>query len=359
MAWNEPGKNGQNDPWNRKRPSGKSPLEDLLNKLKNGGNKFGQGPGGILTGILVLLVVGLLFSSYTIIGARQAGVVLRFGQYSGTLAPGFHLKLPQPIETVTKVEATRVRSVNDEVSMLTRDENIISVDFTVQYQVDDPRKYLFDLNDPDGTVQAAAEAAVRGVIGGSDMDQVLSAAGADLVSKAQVTLQATLDRYNSGLRVNEISFQNVSPPKEVKDAFDDVNKAREDKQSIENGALAYANKVIPVARGAAAVIAQQAEGYKAERIARAQGDATLFDQLLTQYKLAPEVTRRRLWLETMEQVMADNPKVIDGSGGRNIINLPFGSTARAPISGSDAGTVGAVVPSGSDSGSTDSKGAQP
>jgi membrane protease subunit HflK len=248
-----------------------------------------------------------------------------------------------------------VRSVNDKVSMLTRDENIITVDFTVQYQVDDARKYLFSLNDPDGTIQAAAEAAVRGVIGGSDMDQILSAAGANLVSQAQDTLQKTLDSYRSGLRVNEVSFQNVSPPKEVKDAFDDVNKAREDKQSIENTALAYANQVVPVARGEAAAIAQQAEGYKAERIARAQGDTARFNLLLKEYKAAPEVTRKRLWLETMEQVMADNPKVIDGSGGRNIINLPAGRLESSSNAGNASGTVTAVAPVGDAS----DKGSQP
>ncbi|CAM0998872.1 FtsH protease activity modulator HflK [Rhodanobacter sp. Root179] len=356
MAWNEPGNNGQKDPWNRNRQGGKSPVDDLLNKARNRVGKMGQGPGSILTGIVVLLVVGLLFSSYTIIGARQQGVVLRFGQYSRTLAPGFHLKLPQPIESVNKVEATRIRSVTDKVAMLTRDENIITIDFTVQYQVDDSRKYLFSLNDPDGTISAAAEAAVRSVIGGSDMDQILSAAGASLVTQAQQALQKTLDGYDSGLRVTEVSFQNVAPPNEVKDAFDDVNNAREDKQSIENGALAYASKVVPVARGDAARIAAEAAGYKAERIARAQGDAARFDLLLKEYKAAPEVTRKRLWLETMEQVMAKNPKVIDGSGGRNIINLPTlqgGATTTSP----ESAVVGTVVaPASSDAAS---KGAQP
>jgi membrane protease subunit HflK len=355
VAWNEPG-NGQRDPWGKNRQSGnKSPLDNLLKTFKSSLGKLGQGPGSILTGVVVLLVVALLLSSYTIIDARQVGVVLRFGQYSRTLTPGFHLKLPQPIEAVTKVEATRVRSVNDSVSMLTRDENIITVDFTVQYQVDDARKYLFSLNDSDGSIQAAAEAAVRGVIGGSDMDQILSAAGANLVSESQQTLQKTLDSYDSGLRVIEVSFQNVSPPKEVKDAFDDVNKAREDKQSTENNAQAEANRVIPVARGAAAVIAQQADGYKAERIANAQGDADRFNQLLKEYRLAPEVTRRRLYLETMEKVMADNAKVIDTTGGRNIINLPFGRDSNS----SDPGTVTAVAPAIGDGSAADKSGSQP
>ncbi len=362
MAWNEPGNSGQRDPWNRKRQTGKSPLEDLFNNLKSRMGKLGQGPGSVLTAILVLVVVGLLFSSYTIVGAREAGVVLRFGQYSRTLAPGFHMKLPQPIESVNKVEATRIRSVTDKVAMLTKDENIITIDFTVQYQVDDARKYLFSLNDPDGTIGAAAEAAVRSVIGGSDMDQILSAAGASLVSQAQVALQKTLDGYDSGLRVTEVSFQNVAPPNEVKDAFDDVNNAREDKQSIENGALAYSSKVVPVARGDAARISAEASGYKAERIARAQGDAARFDLLLTQYKAAPEVTRKRLWLETMEQVLADNPKVIDGSDGRNIINLPvLQGAAATPETGSATGsaTVGAIVPATAPSSSSADKGTQP
>ena len=357
MAWNEPG-NGQKDPWGKNRQTGgKSPLDTALRQLKTLFGKPGNFPGSIVTGVLVLLLVALLLSSYTIIDARQVGVVLRFGQYSRTLGPGFHLKLPQPIESISKVEATRVRSVNDKVTMLTRDENIIVVDFTVQYQVDDARKYLFSLNDPDGTIQAAAEAAVRGVIGGRDMDQILSAAGANLVSQAQVTLQKTLDGYDSGLRVNEVSFQNVSPPEKVKDAFDDVNKAREDKQSTENAAMANANKVIPVARGEAARIAQEADGYKAERIANAMGDTTQFNQLLKEYHAAPEVTRKRLWLETMEQVLADNPKVIDGSGGRNIINLPFGRTDALPANTSNMGTVNAVIPT--DGSSTDDKARQP
>ena len=321
MAWNEPG-GGQRDPWNTKRPSGNKPgLEDALKRLRARLGKHG-GPGGIVTIVLALVLAWLLLSSYTIVDARQAGVVLRFGQYARTLPPGFHFKLPQPLETVTKVETTRVRSLQDSVRMLTRDENIITIDFTVQYQVSDARAYLFTVDDVEETIAAASEAAVRSVIGRSDMDTILSGEGAVLVDEAGQALQRTLDGYHCGLQVTAVSFQNVAPPAEVKDAFDDVNKAREDKQSIENGALAYANKVVPVARGDAARIAAEAAGYKAARIAHAQGDAQQFQLLLAQYKAAPEVTRKRLWLETMEQVMAGNQKVIDGSNGRTIINLP-------------------------------------
>jgi len=359
LAWNEPG-GGQKDPWNRQRPSGnKFSADQLLKNLGDHLGRLGRGPGGIFTAIIVLVVVGLLMSCYTIIDARQVGVVLRFGEYSRTLPPGFHLKLPRPLEAVDKVEATRIRSINDRVSMLTRDENIITIDFTVQYQVDDARKYLFSVSDPDGSVSAAAEAAVRSVVGGSDMDQILSAAGANLVTEAQQALQKTLDSYHSGLRVTEVSFQNVAPPAEVKDAFDDVNNAREDKQSIENNALAYANKVVPVARGDAARIAAEALGYKAERIAHAQGDAARFELLLKEYKAAPAVTRKRLWLETMEQVMADNPKVIDGSGGRNIINLPAGDKARDAVDAGGKAAAATSVSAGSGSDAAAAKGGQP
>ena len=357
LAWNEPG-NGQRDPWSKHRtPGGKPALDKWLRDLQARFNRLGRGPGNIALIVLAVLVLALLFSSYTIVNARQAGVVLRFGEYSRTLSPGFHLKLPQPFESVTKVDATRVRSVTDNVILLTRDENILAVDFTVQYQVDDARKYLYSLNEPDETTHAAAEAAVRAVIGSSDMDQILSGEGATLVSQAQLVLQKTLDSYNSGLRVTEVSFQNVAPPKEVKDAFDDVNNAREDKQSIENAALAYANKVVPVARGEASRIAAEAAGYQAERIARATGDTAQFNLLLKEYKAAPEVTRRRLWLETMEQVMADNRKVIDSTGGRNIINLPSTHGSTAPAAGNPPATTTAIVAPPTDSASD--KGQQP
>ncbi|HEX5306024.1 MAG TPA: FtsH protease activity modulator HflK [Dyella sp.] len=367
MAWNEPGDNGQRNPWGNKRPSGgKSPnLDQLLKNVRSRLGRLGGGSGGIVTIVLALLVAWLLLSSYTIINTSQNGVVLRLGQYSRTLGPGFHFKAPAPIETVTKVETTRVRAMVDQVRMLTSDENIIAVNFNVQYQVSDARKYLYSTNDPDDTLKQAAEAAVRSVVGAHSMDDILTSPGDDavaaavapasastvaasapapVVSKAsgdqdRVTLQQqtrealqrTLDSYDAGLVVTDVSFQNVSPPDEVKAAFDDVNAAREDKQSAVNKAYAYANQVIPQATGEASRILAQAQGDKAERVARATGDAERFNLLLTEYKAAPAVTRQRLWLETMEDVMALNRKVVDGSSGRNIINLP-GAAASAPVS---------------------------
>ncbi|GAB3039329.1 MULTISPECIES: FtsH protease activity modulator HflK [Oleiagrimonas] len=327
MAWNEPGGGKQRDPWGRNNGSGGNggngpDFEKFLKQLRARFGRFGRGGGGLFTIIVALLLAWVVLSSYTVIDARQVGVVLRFGQYSRTLPPGFHLKLPAPIEHVSKVFTTQVRSVSDRATMLTNDENIVSVDFNVQYQVSDARKFLFSMTDPDETLKEAAEAAVRSVVGNNNMDTLLSGQGAELVAKTREALQSTLDGYHCGIVVTEVSFQNVSPPDQVRDAFDDVNKAREDKQRIENEAQAYASQVVPVARGAAARIAAEAAGYKAERIARATGDTERFKLLLAQYRAAPQVTRERLWLETMESVLANNPKVFDGSNGRNMIYLP-------------------------------------
>ncbi|WP_199098461.1 FtsH protease activity modulator HflK [Dyella sp. ASV21] len=386
MAWNEPG-NGQRDPWGKNRQTGGKPgLEDMLKQLRNRLGKLGGGSNGLFTIALALVLAWVLLSSYTIVDARQAGVVLRFGQYARTLQPGFHLKFPRPIETVTKVGTTEIRSVSDKVRMLTSDENIISVDFNVQYQVSDARKYLFSLSGPpEDTLRQAAEAAVRTVVGANVMDNILTsqsneplpapaapapAAASSVASapsaavpavpmvaaKATETrdtlqqqtreiLQATLNEYDAGLVVTDVSFQNVAPPQEVKDAFDDVNAAREDKQATENDARAYASKVVPVARGDASRILAEAQGYGAQRTAIATGDAARFNLILKEYKAAPDVTRRRLWLETVEDVMSNNPKVLDGSGGRNMIYLPLDRAT-----GKDLQGVGSVMQSaGSDS----------
>ena len=362
MAWNEPG-NGQKDPWNRKRSTGQKPdFDGAIKSLKARFGKFGAGSGGVSAIVVVFIVAWLLVSSYTVIDARQVGVVLRFGEFSRILPPGFHLKAPSPIETVTKVETTQVRSVSDNVSMLTRDENIIAIDFNVQYQVSDARKFLYSNADSEeGTIHNAAEAAVRSVVGANVMDRILTTPGVEtpapdqakavgvapaaketLQQQTRDILQATLDKYDAGILVTGVSFQNASPPKEVKDAFDDVNAAREDKQSEENKARAYASQVVPVARGEAARIAAEAEADRVERIARANGDAERFNLLLKEYKAAPDVTRRRLWLETIEEVMAGNPKIVDGSNGKNIIQLPV---AEPTSSVRNVPGVGAVIQS--------------
>ncbi len=328
MSWNEPG-GGKRDPWGRNNGSGGgggdgNEFERFLRKLRARFGRFGgSGGAGIATIIAALLIAWVGLTSFVSVDAREAGVVLRFGQYSRMLGPGLHYKLPSPIEHVIKVKTTEVQSWSDHATMLTNDENIVRVSFNVQYQVNDARKYLFSISKPGETLQEASEAAVRSVVGNNDMNTLLSGQGTKLVAKTREVLQQTLDDYNAGILVTDVSFQSVSPPDQVRDAFDDVNKAREDKQRIENEAQAYASKVIPVARGKVARISNEAAAYKAERVARATGDAERFDLLLTQYRAAPTVTRERLWLETMETVLAKNPKVIDGSNGRNMLYLPL------------------------------------
>ncbi|MGA8276808.1 MAG: FtsH protease activity modulator HflK [Rhodanobacteraceae bacterium] len=341
MAWNEPGGGKQRDPWSDGGGSGGGPdMDALLKRIRNffnrltgsrGGNGGSGGGSGnaFLIAAIGIALAWIAFDSWAVVDAQQEGVVLRFGRFERLLTPGFHFKLPRPFERVLNVETTHVRSVSDQVRMLTNDENIVLVDFNVQFHVSDARKFLFSMRNPEDTLRQAAEAAVRAVVGGNSMDTILSSQGAQLVSKARTKLQQTLDSYDCGINVTDVSFQNVSPPQEVKSAFDDVNNAREDKQRIENEANAYASKVIPEARGAAARITAEAAGYKAERIARAEGEADRFNLVRKAYAGAPDVTRERMWLETVEDVLSKNQKVLDDGRGKNLIYLPLDHAAKS------------------------------
>lgn len=367
MAWNEPG-NGQRDPWNKnKRNAGNKPgvpgaLKDLFKRIGRLG-----GPGGILTIVIAILLAWLLLTSYTVIDAGQVGVVQRFGAYARTVGPGFHLKLPLPVETVQPVATSRVRAISDQIRMLTRDEDIVSVNFNVQYQVTDPQKYLFNTRDPDGTLNEAAQAAVRAVVGAQSMDDILTGQGDSAAAAPNLTtlqqqvhkrLQQTLDAYDCGLQVTQVSFEAISPPQEVKDAFDDVVAARQDRQGLIDQAHASTGQEIPNAKGDAKRVAAEAEAYKAERIARAQGDAERFDLILKEYKTAPEVTRRRLWLETMEDILHVSNKVIDGSDGHSVINIGSDRTDTA-VPATNLPGVGAVAQPNSSLGDDADKGKQP
>jgi membrane protease subunit HflK len=343
MAWNEPGGGKQRDPWrDNKGSGGSSPDFDAL--LKRGrdflNRLFSGGAGGPGVAILALALVWIVWDSFAQIKAGESGVVLRFGQVSRLMTPGINLKFPRPIESVVKVNIGSVRPTNDQVRMLTRDENIVLVDFNVQYQVSDPEVFLFGVKDPDATLGQAAESAVRSVIGGSDMDMILSGQRTELMSRAKQLLQATLKQYNTGLTVNALNFQNVRPPQEVKDAFDDASRALQDKQRLEEEAKAYASKVVPEARGDAASARAEAAGYKSERVARAEGDAQRFNLVEAQYKAAPDVTRKRLYLETMQQVMEHTPKVIDLTSGKNILSLPMAGDGRSLVPVVTGATVG-------------------
>ncbi len=364
MPWNEPGKGSKDpdqNPWGSGDGGNGPDLDSVINNLRERFGRFGGGQGPLLI-IVAIVLLWVLADSWVTINARQVGVVLRFGEFSRIVQPGFHLKFPRPIEDVTKVATTKVRKFTDQVSMLTADENIMHINFNVQYQVDDAKAYLFSMRGPDETLQQASEAAVRAVIGQSKMDDVLSGSGAQLATDTQALLQAVLDDYDCGIVVTDVSFQNVQPPEQVRAAFDDVNEAREDKQRTINLARAYASKIIPEARGQAARVIAQAKGYKAERVALAQGDADRFTQILAQYDAAPKVTWRRLWIETMEDVLAGNRKVVDGSGGRNLLYLPVtGNPAevasKAPAATRHGPAAAATVPIDDSMPSSDTGGA--
>ncbi len=344
MAWNEPG-GGKKDPWNEggggSGGGDQGPdVEAFLNRLKGGINRMfggggGEGRGGGQGGpnflLIGLVILGLWFAldAWVMIDERQRGVVLRFGEFNRILDPGPNLKLPRPLESVTKVDVTQLRSISDQVRMLTRDENIVQIEYNVQYLVADPRKFLFGARDPDDTLKQATESAVRDVIGSSEMDQVLTGERAELAAEARLRLQGTLDSYNTGLQVSVFNLQNARPPTEVREAFDDAISAREDKERIESEAEAYASKVVPEARGEAARIRTEAEGYKQAAIARAEGDAERFTLLADEYRKAPDVTRQRLYLETMQDVLSRNRKVYAGDGG-NVLYLPMDGSSGSP-----------------------------
>jgi membrane protease subunit HflK len=372
MAWNEPGSGKQRDPWKDNGGGGGGGSPDFDAFLKRIGNFFnrafgGGGGGGFAIAAIGILIAWLIFDSWVAVKASNVGVVLRFGEFAREMAPGFNLKWPRPIESVIVVDAKQTRATSDQVRMLTKDENIVLVDFNVQYTVADPKHFLFSVRDPDETIKQAAESAVREVIGTNDLSSIMpdqltqneveakggataAAAGtppatpaanpsADLAAQAMTVLQATLDRYDTGLIVSQVLFQNVRPPQEVKEAFDDAISAREDRQRRSNEADAYAKRVIPEARGEVARIIAESEGYKAERVAKAQGEAERFNLIASEYKTAPEVTRKRLYIETMQKVLADANKVIDFTGGKNVLYLPVdGSRA------SQTQTVEAIAP---------------
>ncbi|KFN50316.1 FtsH protease activity modulator HflK [Arenimonas composti] len=341
MAWNQPGNGGNKDPWKGKDPGNE--VEAFINRLKgmfggsSGGGGRGRGGGApqgafnALPWVLALVGIWLLFNSVKMMDERQRGVVLRFGEYNRTMGPGLNFKWPWPVETVRVVDATAVVELSDQVRVLTRDENLIDIKFNAQYSRVDPRLYLYGSPDPEATLKDAAESAVREVVGRSTMDTVLFDR-AELVIAARDRLQESLTLYNTGLTVVNFNLQDARPPEEVKQAFDDAISAREDKNRIENEARAYASRVVPEARGRAARMRTEAEGYRASVIARAEGEAERFSLLAAQYRLAPEVTRKRLYLETLQEVLANNPKVIAADNG-NILYLPVGAPAPARTPG--------------------------
>lgn len=345
MAWNEPGKDDNdrkdpNDPWGSGGNDGPPDLDEVVRNMqaklasifggKKSGDSTGKGKGGPgSTGILGL--IGLLalayaaFNSFYVIDAPERGVVLRFGEYVTTLEPGFRIRWPRPIEEVIKVNVNKIKPLTHKASMLTKDENIVEIDLAVQYKIKSATDFLFNVNSPDLSLLQATESAIRYVIGHSEMDFVLTEGRDQIADDTMKLIQQTVDQYKAGLLVTSVNMRAAKPPEQVKSAFDDFNKASEDKQRLINEAQAYENEIIPKSRGKAARLREDASAYKARVVAQAEGQASRFEQLLTEYKKAPLVTRERLYVESVESVLSRNKKIfLDTGSGNNILYLPLG-----------------------------------
>jgi len=377
VAWNVPGgSGGDKDPWGQRRKPGQAPdldqivrnIQQRLSGLFGGRRGGGGGARGFGIGLILLVIVGVwLLSGIYIVQQGERGVVLRFGEKHRVTDAGLRWHFPYPIEWVEKVNVEKVSTIEigyrsnprtggrskvpKEALMLTEDENIIDVEFAVQYKIKDAGDFLFNVRDPEVTIAAATESAVRESVGKSTLDFALTEGREQLAQNARELLQQILDRYESGIDILAVETQRAQPPDEVKPAFDDAVKAREDEQRLKNEAEAYANDVIPRARGAAARLIQEAEGYKASVIARAEGDARRFTQIATEYVKAPAVTRERLYIETMEQVLSNSTKVFVDQKTGNLLYLPIdrlaprgdGATAAMPTpptSEADSGAAG-------------------
>ncbi len=339
MAWNEPGggNNKPRDPWgggDQGPPDLDEALKNLQEKLggifggKGGG---GRGSGGGRRGVPATMI-GVIAAGAVVVWAlagfyqvdeQERAVVLRFGKYFDTVQPGLQWN-PPLIDEVIKENITKVRAATFREIMLTKDENIVEVRLSVQYVIDDVGKFILKVRDPERSLQHAAQSALRHVVGGTRMDLVLTEGRAQIAAEVQERLQDYLDMYETGIRVSKVNVDESKPPTQVQAAFDDVIKAREDEERVKNEAQAYANAVVPEARGAAQRQIEEASAYKEEVIANAQGEAERFSKLLTEYRKAPEVTRERLYLDALQGVLGNTNKVlVDVEGGNNVMYLPL------------------------------------
>ncbi len=342
MAWNEPG-GGNKDPWGSGSGNqGPPDLDEIVRKLQErvsglfggikkpaGGSSGGGSGGGNLSmraiGIIAAIVfVGWLFTGIYIVDPAERGVVLRFGAYTKMTEPGPHWRIPWPIETVEIVNVDEISSFSHKAAMLTKDENIVDVELTVQSRIQDAANYLFQDQTPDKTLRDATETVVRKTIGGSKLDFILTEGRSAVAATIRERVQDLMDEYKTGLFVTSVNMQPAKPPDQVKEAFDDAIKAREDKERLENKAEAYANEILPQARGEAARALADAKAYRDRVIAEAQGETSRFNAVLTEYDKAPLVTRERLYLETMETVLgASNKVLLDIPDGNSLMYLPL------------------------------------
>lgn len=341
MAWNEPGggNRGDKDPWGNRDDEGPPDLDEAFRKLQQnlsqmfgggGGNgsSGGSASGGInamLVGLVALaaLLIYFVMGVYTV-DQQERGVVLRFGKAQEQIVlPGLHWN-PPLIDRVMIENVTRVRSRPHQSEMLTEDENIVKVKMTVQYVISDILAYVIQVREPDKSLYQATESALRHVVGSTEMHEVLTEGRAALALEVRERIQTYMNNYGTGIQVTQVNIDETAPPDAVRAAFDDVIKAREDEVRLRNEADAYANQIVPEARGNAQRLLEEAEAYKARVIAQSRGEAERFNKLYAEYALAPEVTKSRMYIDTLESVMSNSTKVmIDVDGGNNLLYLPL------------------------------------
>ena len=376
MAWNEPGggnNSNDQDPWGsgggkRGGKQGPPDLDDALRKLQDslnnlfGSNKRGSGSngggrnsgGGIPKGLWAiagLVVLGVwLFNAVYMVDEQEQAVILRFGEYNRTVGSGLHLYFP-PVERKFQRNVTQVRSYRQQGQMLTEDENIVEVPVAIQYRISNLKNFELMVEDPETSLRHATESAVRHVVGSTPMHQVLTEGREQMAVEVTERLQRYLDSYNTGIAVTQVNIENAQAPAEVQDAFDDVIRAKEDEVRERNQAEAYANGVIPEARGKAQRMLEEANGYHDEVIARAQGEAKRFDLLVEQYRLAPDVLRERMYIDAMQDVMSNSSKILvsGNEGNNNLLYLPLDKLMQQSTTGGSASSANNSVVTQSDS----------
>lgn len=347
MPWNQ--QNNDKDPWERNKKQTPPDLEEVLKKFTSsfggmlGSKKPANGSGGgkgkkgySIATLLIFVLVIWSATGFYIVSENERAVILRFGEYQRTAMPGPGWHLPRPLETHETINFTGIRSVEKRTTMLTKDENIVELAFSVQYRIKSAEDYLFNVENPDipgdrtcrfgsrSTICGVLDSAIRDVVGKNEMDYILREGRTEISNETETLMQGVLDSYEAGIQVTTVNLQDSQPPDAVQDAFQDATKAREDMERYKNEAQAYANEIVPKARGEAARMIQDALAYKGRVIANAEGDADRFKKLLTEYKRAPEVTKKRLYMDALESVLSNSSKLmIDIKSGNNLMLLPL------------------------------------